>query len=72
MARIVRQYGIGIVSETFEPRDLAKALSALTEADLRAFKASTHAAAAALNFESSVGVFISLVESLLRAEISPM
>ena len=49
MASIVRRYGFGVISETFEPNSLATVLAPLSAAQLSGMKAASHRAAAELN-----------------------
>lgn len=52
MASLVRQYGCGIVSDSFDPQDLAQCLSALDRPTLDRMKWSADKAAHALCFEN--------------------
>lgn len=65
MARIVETYGLGVVAESFEPDDLAWALSKLSEADLIRYKLAADDAAGSLNYETSGRTLLALVERLL-------
>jgi glycosyltransferase involved in cell wall biosynthesis len=51
MARVVRHYDIGIVSDAFTPESLARALSALTPERVAYYKSQSAKAAAAENAE---------------------
>lgn len=65
MARIVRAHSLGVVAETFELPDMAKALSTLTSTQLETFKQSTEAAATLLSFEQSGKVLLGRLSVLL-------
>ncbi len=65
MARIVSAYSLGIVAGSFEPRDMASALSTVTESQLEAFKRSSELAARKLSFEESGKVFLERINALL-------
>jgi hypothetical protein len=51
MARIVNEHQVGIVANSFQAADLAKAIQALSIEDIRTFKANTQAAAQKLSAE---------------------
>jgi len=65
MARIVRQYGAGVVAESFEPLALAAVLNALTEQDVSRYKQASHAAAEKLCFETAAERLLGVIERLL-------
>lgn len=65
MARLVNEYGFGVVSESFEPRDLASRLMALSAEDIERFKVAAHNAALELSYERDGAVFLEEVERLL-------
>jgi hypothetical protein len=65
MARIVRAYSLGVVAEGFDTRDMAKALSAMTEPELQSFKRATDVAATKLSFEESGRVLLARIDSLI-------
>lgn len=64
MAALVREYGCGVVAESFEPHALAQALIALTTDDVRSQKEASHRAAQALSFERDKAVILSELNSL--------
>ncbi len=70
MARIVRAYSLGVVAEGFEPRDMATALSAMTDSQLTTFKRSTEKAAEQLSFEESGRVLLARINSLVGPGLS--
>ena len=64
MARIVRQYGFGVVADNFDPRELARRLMALERADIEAMKRCSDAASRELNAEHVAEAFRGHVERL--------
>lgn len=64
MARMVRQYDLGVVADDFSPASLAARLSALTAEEIDAFKANAHAAARELSRERCAGQIEHLVKRL--------
>jgi hypothetical protein len=65
MARIVNDYKLGVVSQSFEPRELAELLNAMTHDQLWQYKQAAHAAAGQLCFESVAGRWQGGVAKLL-------
>jgi hypothetical protein len=65
MAALVKQYNLGVVAESFEPRDLASRLNALSAAEIYRFKENAHQAATDLSFEHSGEVLLEEVRRLL-------
>lgn len=65
MAEIVNQYKIGVVSEDFSPKSLAKKIIQLTADDINSFKLNTEKAALELNAESSKEKINNLVKTVL-------
>jgi hypothetical protein len=65
MARIVRAYSLGVVAETFELRDMASALSMVTETQIETFKRSADNAANLLSFEQSGKVLLGRINALI-------
>ena len=66
MAKIVNQYGVGIVSEEFNLHSVAASLNKLTIADIQLFKKQSHAAAPILCAEQNKDQFLRIVRSLLN------
>ena len=64
MARLVRQYDCGIVSDDFSPRTLARKLAVLDRERIDYFKQRSHLAARELCFEKNSGVLLDMIESL--------
>ena len=65
MARLVRQYGCGVVAEDFSPRTLAALLNSLSHAQIDRFKQQSHAAAADLCFEKNSVILRDTIDSLI-------
>lgn len=66
MAEIVRQYQIGVVSESFTAESLANELKKLSTDDVWAFKQRTSQAATMLNAESNQRTLLEVVARLFR------
>ena len=64
MAKLVREYECGIISDSFEPQALARALSELDAGRVRAFKEASHRAAQSLCFEQDGRIIEAEVERL--------
>jgi hypothetical protein len=65
MARLVREFDCGVVSDDFRPDSLASALAALTPESLARLKQNAHRAADALCWEPEGEKLLALVHSLL-------
>lgn len=65
MARIIRDNGLGVVTDDFTAASLARALDALTPADVDRYKAASHAAARALSAEEQVQVWDRAIAALM-------
>ena len=65
MAALVRERGLGVVSDDFTPEAFARALESLDAATIARFKERSHAAAAELNAERNHDLILESVESML-------
>lgn len=65
MARIIEEYGFGLVLPDFEPSSLAAALESLTAERVAAWKADSAAHAAALSSESQASIWEELITRVL-------
>jgi hypothetical protein len=65
MARLMHQYGCGIVADDFAPETLAAALNALDASTIATFKSASHAAANELCAENNEELVLSAVEDAL-------
>jgi hypothetical protein len=65
MARLIREYSLGVVAEDFEPATLARHLNALDAAAIDRAKHAAHAAAETLCWENSRATLRDLVNRLL-------
>ena len=65
MARIVRSYGCGVVTDDFEPQTFAAALNGLDSAAITAFKGASHAAARELCAERNEAIVVGAVQDAL-------
>jgi hypothetical protein len=65
MARVVKAHDLGIIASSFDAKDLADRLNAMTQEDLMRYKTASHRAAKQLCFESVSGRLLSLINHLL-------
>lgn len=65
MAGIIREHGLGVVTEDFTAESLAAALDTLTPESVAGFKAASHAAAHALSAEEQVQVWDLAIAALM-------
>ena len=68
MARIVRQFDCGLVADSFDPKELAGLLNACSHEDFDRMKDGADRAATVHNAEANEGLFLSMVEDLLRGD----
>jgi hypothetical protein len=68
MKRLVEEYDVGVVSESFDLKSMARKLKALTVSDLRRFKENSHRAAKELCAEKNRTRFLAVVHRLLGVE----
>ena len=66
MARIVRERGLGVVTESFDESSILAALDALTPEQVDGFKAASAAAALELSAESQVEVWADAVRTIIE------
>lgn len=66
MADIVNHYDLGIVSSTFDPKDLAKELSKLTRDQLIKFKSNTEVAAQELCAEKNEEILQTVITEIFK------
>ena len=72
MARLVNAHSLGIVAESFEPQDMARALQAVSDQQLEAYKMASHAAARKLSFEESGRRLKARIDALLALKSSAL
>lgn len=65
MARLVNEYGVGVVSNSFDPKDLAGCLMRVDKEDVERFKVAAHGAALELSYERDGAVLLEEIERLL-------
>lgn len=70
MAKIVRQHNVGIVANSFAPRDIANILNALSSEDIYKYKMASDRAAKELNAENNSKILESMLDGLLANENS--
>jgi hypothetical protein len=66
MADIVKHYDLGIVSSTFDPKDLAIELSKITREELMRYKSNTEVAAKELCAEKNEEILESVVNEIMK------
>ncbi len=66
MASLVKRYKMGVVAESFEPKDLALSLSKLTHKEIFEFKEAANQAAFDLNYENAGAVMLGEIERCLN------
>ncbi len=66
MARIVREFGCGVVADDFAPTSLARALNRLTAADIDRMKAGSEKAAHVYTAENNAKKVREIVTSVLK------
>lgn len=60
MAKVVRQYDLGVVSKSFEPQELAKEIERLSVEEIYGFKQNAHKHAQSLSEEENKATFLNL------------
>lgn len=65
MAKVVKSYNCGIISESFKPTDLANKLSLLTHKELRTYKLNSEKAAKELNAEINKEKLMQLIDAVI-------
>lgn len=66
MAKIVTGYSLGVVSSTYEPREMAEKLNALSAEDVTRFKANTSEQAGNLSAAAEKSKFLKLVNLIIK------
>jgi hypothetical protein len=66
MVRLAKQYGFGIISDSFEPRDLATRIVSLSASDIDALKSKSDIASRELNAGKNNEIFINQVDQLIN------
>ena len=65
MARIVEEYSLGVIADSFEPKALAAVLDQLTDESIRGYKRAADNAARELNYEAAGQVLLHEIERLV-------
>jgi hypothetical protein len=65
MARIVEEFSLGVIADSFEPKALAAALEQLTDESIRGYKLAADRAARELNYEAVGRVLLHEIERLV-------
>ena len=69
MVNVVERHQVGVVSPSFEPRDVASALNRLTLDDIRAMRAAARRAARTLNADVEMGKVVELYNGLFSTSL---
>lgn len=64
MAKLVKQYNCGVVSEVFDVKELAGLLNKLSADDIEQFKINSHKAAQELCFEEESKILIRVLSNI--------
>lgn len=64
MAKFVKQYGCGIVSDSFNPKELAEKINSLTKEDILRYKYQSDKAAKELNSENNIKMLKDTIKNL--------
>ena len=67
MAKIVNEYGVGVVTDEFSVASAAASLNHLSTADIQRFKAKSHAAAHRLSAEQNRADLLNMVQRLINS-----
>lgn len=65
MARIVEEYSLGVIADSFDPEALAAVLEQLTDVSIRGYKLAADRAARELNYEAAGRVLLHEIERLV-------
>ena len=66
MARLVRQYNLGIIAKDFSPQEMAKSLNALTKEQILQYKENANKTAKILNAEKEGEKLLNIIEEVLE------
>jgi hypothetical protein len=66
MAKIVKEYDIGLVTENYSPESLAKSLKLFNKENITKFKENTDKAAKILNYNNEAKKLINIVDQLIK------
>lgn len=66
MAKLIKEYNLGLVSENYEPEELAKSLENFNNQNILLFKENSNKVSKLLNFEKESQIFLNLVNSLIK------
>ena len=70
MARLVHQYGFGVVADDFTPESMVRVFNALDEASIAALKRASDAAARELSAEENEALVVRAVEGALAVAVT--
>ena len=66
MARLVRQYNLGIIAKDFSPQEMAKSLNSLSKEQILQYKENVNKAAKILNAEKEGEKLLNIIEEVLE------
>ena len=66
MARLVRQYNLGIIAKDFSPQEMAKSLNSLSKGQILQYKENVNKAAKILNAEKEGEKLLKILEEVLE------
>ena len=66
MARLVKQYNLGIIAKDFSPQEMAKSLNALTKEQILQYKENANKTAKILNAEKEGEKLLKILEEVLE------
>ena len=69
MARVVKKYGCGVISDDFTVSSMARELNSLSGRQVYSYKQKSHEAAKVLTAEANRDVFIRIIERLFAEKI---
>ena len=66
MARLVRQYNLGIIAKDFSPQEMAKSLNSLSKEQILQYKENANKTAKILNAEKEGEKLLNIIEEVLE------
>lgn len=67
MSKLVKKYDVGIVSQTFDPKEMAEIINALTPDKIYSYKENAHQAAKILNADNEMQKLMIILKKLINA-----
>ena len=66
MARLVKQYDLGIIAKDFSPQEMAKSLNSLSKEQILQYKENANKTAKILNAEKEGEKLLNIIEEVLE------